>query len=82
MEANDLTGMINNLQKYINEYDNANYINNKDIKNEMKKMSKNSDYFKLKQIINGNNYNNINNNDKKIPKNKTNLIEIEFNEKK
>ena len=78
IEANDLTGMINNLQKYINGY-NANYINKKDIKNEIKKMPKNSEYFKLKKIINRNYYNNMNN-DKKTQKNKANLIEIGFNE--
>ena len=74
-EKNDLNGIINNLQKYIKGY-NSYYINKKEIKNEQKRMSKNSDYFKIKEFINGNN------NDKKNLNNKTNLVEIGFNEKK
>ena len=74
-EKNDLNGIINNLQKYIKGY-NSHYITKKDIKNEQKRMSKNSEYFKIKEFINGNN------NDKKNIKNKTNLVEIGFNEKK
>ena len=72
-EANDLTGMISNLQKYINGY-NSHYINKKDIKEEQKKLAKNSDYFKLKDFINGSI-----NNEKKSQKNKKNLVEIGFN---
>ena len=71
-EADNLTGMINNLQKYINGYDN-NYVNKKDIQYEQKRLSKNSEYFKLKEIINRNN------NDRKPKKNKANMVEIGFN---
>ena len=78
-EANDITGIIYNLQKYIGGYNN-NYISKKDISKEKKRMSKNSDYYKLKEIVNGNNYNNSNNNENKTQKNKANLIEIGFNE--
>ena len=52
----------------------------KDINQEKKRLAKNSDYYKFKEIINGNNYNNINENDYKEQKNKVNMIEIGFNE--
>ena len=78
-DANNITGMINNLQKYINGY-NSNYISKKDINQEKKRLAKNSDYYKFKEIINGNNYNNINENDYKEQKNKVNMIEIGYNE--
>ena len=78
-DANNITGMINNLQKYINGY-NSNYISKKDINQEKKRLAKNSDYYKFKEIVNGNNYNNISDNDNKEQKNKVNMIEIGFNE--
>ena len=78
-DANNITGMINNLQKYINGY-NSNYISKKDINQEKKRLAKNSDYYKFKEIVNGNNYNYISDNDNKEQKNKVNMIEIGFNE--
>ena len=72
-EANNLTGMISNLQKYINQY-NSYYINKKDIREQQKKITRNSEYFRLKEFINGNI-----NNDRKLQKSKKNLAEIGFN---
>ena len=70
-EADNLKGMIINLQKYISGY-NSPSVKRKEIINENRKMHRNSDYFKLKDLINGNN--NI-----KSQKNKPNLIQIGFN---
>ena len=70
---NDFTGMINNLTKYINGYS-SNNMNKKEIKIEQKRRSKNSEYFKLKEIVNGNI------NEKRYSKNKANVVEIGFNE--
>ena len=72
-EANNLTGMVSNLQKYINQY-NSYYINKKDIREQQKKITRNSEYFRLKEFINGNI-----NNDRKLQKSKKNLAEIGFN---
>ena len=70
-EADNLKGMIINLRKYISGY-NSPSVKRKEIINENRKMHRNSDYFKLKDLINGNN--NI-----KSQKNKPNLIQIGFN---
>ena len=64
--------MVSNLQKYINQY-NSYYINKKDIREQQKKITRNSEYFRLKEFINGN----INNDRKQ--KSKKNLAEIGFN---
>ena len=71
-ELNDITGMVANLQKYINGFDSY-YVSKNDIKNEQKRMVKNSDYYKFKQIINGNN------NNRKSDKNRGNQIKIGIN---
>ena len=70
-EADNFKGMISNLQKYISGY-NSPYANQKELRYENRKMQRNSDYFKLKELINGNN--NI-----KSQKNKTNIIQLGFN---
>ena len=71
-ELNDITGMVANLQKYINGFDSY-YVSKNDIRNEQKRMVKNSDYYKFKQIINGNN------NNRRSDKNRGNQIKIGIN---
>ena len=77
-EANEIQSMINNLQSYIRGYD-ANYMTRIDFKDEKKKISKNSSYYKFKEIVNGNN--DMRKFNIKSTKNKRNIIEIGFDYK-
>ena len=79
--AKNIQGMINNLQSYIKGY-NSNLISQNELKEERKKFSKNSSYYKIKEIVNDNHpFENKKNNDVKISK-KRNIVEIGFNEYK
>ena len=72
IEAKEIQGMIYNLKSYINGYD-SNFINQSELKEEKKKISKNSSYYKFKEIINEYRKDN---NDIKIHKIKKNIVEI------
>ena len=74
-DAMEIQGMINNLQGYIKDYG-TNYMTPNEIKKERKKVSKNSSYYKFKEILNENRKNN---NDIVHNKNKGNIVEIGFN---
>ena len=67
--------MIYNLQGYINGYD-SNFMSQNELREEKKKFSKNSSYYKFKEIVNENRKNNI---DISSNKNKRNFVEIGFN---
>ena len=75
IEAREIQGMIYNLQGYIKGYD-SNFMSQNELREEKKKFSKNSSYYKLKEIVNENRKNNI---DISSNKNKRNFVEIGFN---
>ena len=77
-EAKELQGMINNLQNYIKGYD-SNFIKKDELKEERKKIMKNSSYFLIKEIVNNTHESEYKkNNDNKNSK-KKNIVEIGFN---
>ena len=78
IEAKELQGMIYNLQGYINGY-NSNFISQSELREERKKITKNSSYYKFKEMVNENRKNNI---DLKRNNNKRNIIDLGFNEYK
>lgn len=77
-EAKEIQGMINNLQSYIRGYD-KNYINGDELREERKKITKNSSYYKFKELVNGNNYEIRKKFNSKSTKNKKNFDDFGFN---
>ena len=77
-EAKEIQGMINNLQSYIRGYE-KNYINGDELREERKKIKKNSSYYKFKEIVNGNDYETRKNINSKSTKNKNNFGDFGFN---
>ena len=71
-EAREIQGMIYNLQGYIKGY-NSNFISLNELREEKKRISKNSSYYKFKEMANENRKNNIN------LKHNNNIIELGFN---
>ena len=77
-DAKEIQGMISNLQSYIKGYD-KNYINKDELREERKKITKNSTYYKFKELVNGNDYEPRKNFNSKSTKNKTNFGDFGFN---
>ena len=72
-EAREIQGMIYNLQGYIKGY-NSNFMNLNELREEKKRISKNSSYYKFKEMANENKKNNID-----LKHNNKNIIELGFN---
>ena len=77
-DAKEIQGIINNLQGYIKGYD-SNFMSPKELKEERKKIYKNSSYYKFKEMANENRKNNL---DIRLNNIKRNIVEIGFNEYK
>ena len=74
-ESREIQGMIYNLQGYIKGY-NSNFMSLNELREEKKRISKNSSYYKFKELANENRKNN---GDLKYNNNNKNIIELGFN---